>query len=71
MMGIGKGKSNEIAGLYGSMWLTLITLLLVETRNVIGGLNCSINLVAKTSFLNFLNLPTWPIFFIQNLKKTI
>ena len=71
MKGIEKGKSNEIAGLYGSIWLTLITLLLVETRNVICGLNCSINLVAKPSFLNFVNLPSWPVFNFQNLKKKV
>ena len=71
MIGIGKGKSNEIAGLYGSMWLTLITLLLVESRNVIGDLNCSVNLVAKPSFFTFVNLPTWPFFNFQNLKEII
>ena len=56
MIGIGKGKSNEIAGLYGSMWLALVTLLLVESRIVIGDLNCSVNLIAKPSVLTFVKL---------------
>ena len=59
MIGIGKGKSNEMAGLYGSMLLTLVTLLLIESRNFIGGLNCSVNLFAKPSFLNFVELATF------------
>ena len=71
MIGIGKGKSNEIAGLYGSMLLTLVTLLLVESRNVIGGLNCAVNLDANPSFLTFVKLDTLPFFTFQNLKKII
>ena len=71
MIGIGKGRSNEIAGLYGSMFLTLVTLLLAESKNVIGGLNCSVNLIAKPSFLTFVELATLPFFTFQNLKKII
>ena len=71
MIRIGKGKSNEIAGLYGSMLLTLVTLLLFESRNVIGGINCSVNMVAKPSFLTFVKLITWPFFTFQKLKKII
>ena len=65
MIGIGKGKSSEIAVLYGSMLLTLVTLLLVESGNVIGGLNCSDNLVAKLSFLSFVKLATSPLFYFS------
>jgi len=71
MIRIGKGKSNVIAGLYGIMLLTLVTMLLVESRNVIGDLNCSVNLVAKPSFLTFVKLINWPFFTFQNLKKII
>ena len=55
MIGIEKGKSNQIAELYGSMLLILVALLHVETRNVIGGLNCPVNLVAKLYLLFLLN----------------
>ena len=71
MIRIEKGKSNEIAGLYGSMLLTLVTSLLVESRNVIGGLDCSVNLVAKPSFLTLVKLATSPFFTFQNLKKIV
>ena len=69
MIGNGKGKSNEIAGLYGSILLTLVTLLLFESSNVFGSLNCLFNLVAKTFFLTFVKLATSPFFTFQNLKK--
>ena len=71
MIGIGEGKSNEIARLYGSMLLTFVTSLLVESRNVIGGLDCSVNLVAKPSFLTLVKLATSPFFTFQNLKKIV
>ena len=71
MIGIGKGTSNEIAGLYGSMLLTFVTLLLFESRNVIGGFNFSVNLVAKPSFLSFVKLATLPLFYFPNHKKII
>ena len=70
MIGTEKGKSNVIAGLYGSMLSISNALLLVESRNFIGGLNCSVNLVAKPSFLTFVKLATSPFFIFQNLKKS-
>ena len=62
MIGIGKGKSNEIAGLCGDMLLTLVTLLLVESRYLISSFICSVNLVAKPSFLILVKLATLPFF---------
>ena len=66
-----KGKFNEYAGLYGSMFVISIALLLVESRNAIGGLNCPANLVAKPSFLSFVELATLLFLTFQNLKKFI
>ena len=58
MIGTEKFKSNEIARLYGSMLLISVALLLVESRNVIGVLNCLVNRVAKLFFLTFVKLVT-------------
>ena len=58
MIGTEKGKSSKIAGLYGSMLLIFVALLHVKSLNIIGGLNCSVNQVAKPSFLTLVNLAT-------------
>ena len=63
-----KAKSNRFAG---SMLLISVALLLVESRNAIGSLNCPANQVAKPSFLSFVELATSPFFNFQNLKKLI
>ena len=68
IIGTKKGKSNEIAGPYGSMLLFMVALLLVESRNVIGGLICPVNQVVKLSFLILVKLDTSPFFTFQNKK---
>ena len=53
------------------MLLISVALLLVEPMNAIGSLNCPANLVAKPSFLSFVELATSPFLTFQNLKKFI
>ena len=49
--------------------LSLVALLLVEPRNAIGSLDCPANLVAKLSFLSFVELATSLFLTFQNLKN--
>jgi len=51
------------------MLLISVALLLVKPRNAIGSLNCPSNLVAKPSFVSFVELATLPFLTFQNLKK--